>query len=258
MQNLEKIQSLIDSSEYEQAANLFLELTKTELSVVFKRFGPMPWDKDGQKRNIFEFTLKRGKKTYKSEFGASIADSCKLVSKIDTADVFEIFFGWSVPKLGKAGRHYITTTINATRQELKNGKLFSQNLERVKGELMAKATKAVEEHNEIARRNHDKDDVKRLFGLNWMDMLEGRLWREHSRLINKKTYSKDEQAKIEKPTNYDILSCLSIDYFQDVDDVVDTFGEMNPSQAIAIFKQDAKLRAFFTDEEERQMLNSIV
>lgn len=159
MSNLEKIQSLIDSSEYEQAANLFLELTKTRLSIEYHSFDRMKWDaKDAKCRNIFKFTLERDGETYSDLFGASYND----------------------------------TYTGATVKEFQETKDYNKRI---------------------------------------------------------------QPPPI--PTNYDILACLSIDYFQDVDDVAGVFGEMKPSQAIAIFKQDAKLRAFFTDEEEQQMLNAI-
>lgn len=54
-----------------------------------------------------------------------------------------------------------------------------------------------------------------------------------------------------QPTAYDVLACISLDALSptDPDEVVDEFGEMKPSQAIAVAEFAKKLQAFFTRDE---------
>jgi len=61
-----------------------------------------------------------------------------------------------------------------------------------------------------------------------------------------------------RPTAYDVLTCISSDAFSptDPDEVAEEFGNMRPSQAIAIARFATKLQAFF-DEEELEALSEI-
>jgi hypothetical protein len=71
-------------NEYENQANDFLRDTKTTLKIEFKEFNSMPWDKDGQMRNIFICTLSNSNDSYSFDFGASINDSRKMIPTIET------------------------------------------------------------------------------------------------------------------------------------------------------------------------------
>jgi len=61
-----------------------------------------------------------------------------------------------------------------------------------------------------------------------------------------------DKADNKRPTTYDILACVSSDMScpTDPDEVAAEFGEMKPSQAIAIAAHAAKLQAFFTKAEQ--------
>ena len=54
-----------------------------------------------------------------------------------------------------------------------------------------------------------------------------------------------------EPGYYDVLSCISSDATgpTDPDEVVEEYGDMKPSQAIAAAKFSARLQAFFSGEE---------
>lgn len=54
-----------------------------------------------------------------------------------------------------------------------------------------------------------------------------------------------------EPGYYDIRSCVGSDATgpTDPDEVVEEYGDMKPSQAIAVAKFSARLQAFFTEEE---------
>lgn len=74
MQNIEKIQSLIDSSEYEKAAEMFLELTDTKMSAEFTKHD-FYFQGDKEKRDIYKITFQRGGRKFSLDFGQSIVNS---------------------------------------------------------------------------------------------------------------------------------------------------------------------------------------
>lgn len=64
------------------------------------------------------------------------------------------------------------------------------------------------------------------------------------------TYKNNEDLephKVQKPSAYDVLSCLSVGHYESPDDVYEMFGEMKPSQAIAIYEEDRALQNLFTE-----------
>lgn len=64
------------TNEYEKQANDFLEKTGTKFSA--KYLGNMPYFEDEKEnRDIYQITLKRGKRQYSFRFGQSINDSRK-------------------------------------------------------------------------------------------------------------------------------------------------------------------------------------
>lgn len=62
------------TTDYQQQAINFLTKTGAKVNVKYLRYGSMPWDKNGEERDIYKITLRRGKKSYSCEFGQSIAD----------------------------------------------------------------------------------------------------------------------------------------------------------------------------------------
>jgi len=70
--------------------------------------------------------------------------------------------------------------------------------------------------------------------------------------------SQHDREKGWHPRAYDILSCISGDLSAptDPDEVVQEYGDMPPSQAVAVAEFARKLQAFFT-EAEKQALSEI-
>lgn len=62
--------------------------------------------------------------------------------------------------------------------------------------------------------------------------------------------------KVQKPSAYDILSCLTVRYYESADEVYEEFGEMKPSQAQEIFEEGQNLQKLFT-EVQLEELNEI-
>ena len=54
-----------------------------------------------------------------------------------------------------------------------------------------------------------------------------------------------------RPTAYDVLACISSDAYAptDPDEVAEEYGDIKPSQAIAVAKFAKRLQAFFIDDE---------
>lgn len=95
----DKIEQLIDNSEYTEAADLAVKVLGIELKFEGVRFDSMPWDVDGQKRYIYDCLLIRGNKKYRFDFGTSVKDSCTEESEWDSlndTDTVEIFAGVSI------------------------------------------------------------------------------------------------------------------------------------------------------------------
>lgn len=69
----EKIENLIDSGNYEDAAKLFLKETGTTLEINFNFYGVYIYFADNQRRNVYDITLtKKGQIPYIFSFGDSI------------------------------------------------------------------------------------------------------------------------------------------------------------------------------------------
>lgn len=66
-------------NEYQKQALDFLTKTNTTFECKFLRNGSMQWDKDGEKRDIYQITIKRGGRSYTTEFGQSLSESLKYV-----------------------------------------------------------------------------------------------------------------------------------------------------------------------------------
>lgn len=69
-------------NSYQKQATDFLQQTGTTFEAKFLKNGKY-WDDDKDSRDIYEITLKRGKRSYSFNFGQSIANSAKLVDKLN-------------------------------------------------------------------------------------------------------------------------------------------------------------------------------
>ncbi len=68
-----RIESLIDSNNYDEAASLFITSTNTELTIVHDRVGKH-FEDDKDERDIYTVTMKRNGRSISFKFGAAIVD----------------------------------------------------------------------------------------------------------------------------------------------------------------------------------------
>lgn len=69
-----KIENLIDNSEYTEACNLVAKQFNIKLKVISSHYGSMKWDRENNKREVFKLQLRRKEKIYTFDFGQSIAN----------------------------------------------------------------------------------------------------------------------------------------------------------------------------------------
>lgn len=122
-------------TEYDERANQLAEQLGITVSVCRKWFGSMPWDKDGQKRWIFNLDLDKGRYLYNFDFGQSLVanfaeptmyDVLACLTKYDpgTFDDFCSSFGYnndSISALQTYGRvmdEWLMMTRMFTHEEL--------------------------------------------------------------------------------------------------------------------------------------------
>ena len=106
-------------SEYDVQANEFAAKNGVIMKVLSVRFDSMPWDKDGQKRNIFKVKLSRGSKSYTFDFGSSVVDSCEKQTsnkwdELKESDPFEVYCGIKSGFFGYASIKFSLTKKNAS------------------------------------------------------------------------------------------------------------------------------------------------
>lgn len=245
-------------SEYIEQAENFLKETNTTLNIEFKEFNSMGWDEDGQKRNIFNCTLSNVKGVYTFPFGSSVVDSCKKETRLDLLDNQVIS---------------CRTEWRATLTNFSFDYSFSVNPNKVR---LLDLIKDCKEKREIAikdwlknsknRKKYNikfKDEsffIKRLSSFNVGTSIESAIRKETKKLSETYTY-KNQKDKIELPSSYDILSCLSVYYNEDFQEFCDCFGYDSDSiKALNTFKevelQEKELQKIFCDEEI-EMLNEI-
>lgn len=258
----ESITKLIDDGKYGKAADLFLHSTNTNLSIYYDRFDSMPWDHDHQKRNIFKCVLENKNGSYEFEFGDSVKNSCMKEPKINNRDLrIHVYAGM---KLRDHDSLSCGLSFEKTVRELDG--ISSEFIEEKANNLMEQMNKAIIEHNSVLLRKFTREyctshnlliNTHEDNGM-FIQVVSKAIKKELKRLSEEQDYSLEKQKKeISSPSIYDILSCLSINYFDSVDSVIETFGSMKPSQAIAIFDQDIELQRLF-DDEQASSLNAIV
>jgi hypothetical protein len=76
-------------------------------------------------------------------------------------------------------------------------------------------------------------------------------WGAHADRPDLDTYGWTKKGRGKHPSAYDVLACLASDSSgpETPDEVVEEFGDMKPSRAIAIAEHGRKVRAFFTEAE---------
>lgn len=249
-------------SEYEEQAEKFLKDTGFNLDINYKEFNSMSWDKNGQKRNIFEVELSKGNKSYKFDFGNCVMDSCQQVNSYDLVEEFEIFSGFKYVKSG------VSVSIKFTMSKEKIENVTSEFINKKAEEFLENAKQAFAKYAEdwyntgpkYRGTSRERDDKKRSYDsdLNiYIKKINDSIVAKLKEYEGKTEYSKDLQLPdIVKPSSYDILAGLYVCYYESPDEVVEEFGCMKPSQAIAIYEQDQELQKLFT-EKELELLSEI-
>lgn len=204
------------TTDYNQQAIEFLQSANTQLEIVFKEFGNMQWDKDGQKRNIFSCTLSNEKHSYTFDFGSSVADSCGFeseMSQLIESDKISVYAGLKSVnnKTLKAG-----VILNMTKSEL----LTCENIEKYVEELQDQIQRVSSDNNRKAYKLFDDGKISR-------DVRDSRLHgriengiayqciknaikRKTDELNNNMVYSKSLQGEDNvTPTQYDILAAIT-------------------------------------------------
>lgn len=236
-------------TDYEQQADDFLKDHNVQLTTKFERFAPMPWDEDGQHRNVFECKLTTEEGEYSFDFGDSLENSCKHIMKPqrEVLDTIEVYAGLK--------------TVNASAGIM--FKLFKRDDFNLSDERMQQLVDDFEhnylssvdsknkailnkyEEGKISRNLRDAKLINPLQKGAFQQCLQNAIKRE----LEKEVESYDSADTPIIPTNYGILACLSVSYFKDADEVAEEFGSMKPSQAQAIFEQDQELQRIFSEDQ---------
>ena len=243
--------------DYQKQAQDFLDKTKTKFETKFLRFGSMPWDKDGQHRNIFGCTFSNENGEMTIEFGSSVADSCKKISKLELDSKESIFWGVGYPKLDISYCYKIETD-TATLRRIKSGEVDAASL--IDQDALSvswdKCSKEVAAHKKATGRTLlTKEEA--IPGI--MDKI-----REHIDKLQKTLeYAKDIQQDppIEHPNAYDVLSGLDGHMSDTFEDWCADFGFDEDSRSAektyeACKEQYAGICRLW-NEEQRELLSEI-
>ena len=243
-------------SEYEEQAEKFLKDTGFNLDINYKEFNSMPWDKDGQKRNIFEVELSKGDKSYKFDFGNSIVYSCKPVPKINTVKEVDLIIGFRMETMNYTYTYKLTVDIPKLRN-LIDISFYNPLLLTIKEDMELSVERHIESFKGLS--TFEKTLLRKKLVLpseEIANLIRRRANRTHQDLWSEKVHGNIQLPDIVKPSSYDILARLYVCYYESPDDVVEEFGCMKPSQAIAIYEQDQELQKLFT-EKELELLSEI-
>lgn len=206
----------MEVSTYQQQALGFLNKTNTTFNAEFKEFGSMPFDKDGQKRNIFEITLSNANHEYKFDFGTSVMDSVALVPKmtlLKESDKVNFYAGLKSVENQKISAGI---SIQITKEQL----LTKYNIEQLAEQLQNQIDEHIKGVNIGLSEKFDKGDISRnLRNESYLNSVENGVAyqvvnnafkREIEKLETEMTHSKDLQGDtITTPSEYDVLACLT-------------------------------------------------
>jgi len=263
--------------EYIKQAKDFLKATNSKIELELKGFEPMPWDKDGQKRNVWNVTLSNSKGSFDFTYGDSINNSCVSDPQPDKNHEYSIGFGYGFASPVKiVGSRSITMKRNTIDfqhthwdkikydelMELKNDeKARSSFIERhinLMHESVEKAVNELVEQKKISKKDvswmtrkliHDKAEEKIKHNI------------ERQAIVIGEDYTA-QKTPIHQPSAYSLLACISVSYCEDFNDFCCEFGYDNDSiSALNTWKevrrQDIELQKLY-DEKELEMLHEIV
>lgn len=254
-------------SPYDQQAIEFLQLTGTNFNAKFKTFDCMPFDKDGQKRNIFTITLTNNKHEYSFDFGTSVVDSCDMESKMSQlieSDKITVYAG--LKSMGnKPFQAGITITL--TKAQLLNTdyelltKYFDELERQINSVGSEKTKKAYElfEAGKISRAQRDNQIVSTVERGIVIQCVQGAIKRRITELETELTYSKTLQLSgIIPPNAYDVLSCITKYDPGTFEDFCSDFGYDEDSRSAektynAVCEEWENISLLFTYEEIEQL-----
>lgn len=257
---INKIETLIDNSEYDEACDLLVNEFDFKLNIISSEFKSMDWDKDGQKRNVFKCQLVRNDKSYNFEFGTSVVDSCDYVSEYETLDAkkdkIEFYAGLKSDKISVGNKFQLTL------KQVEN--LSSDFIYDEANALQADFEEQVKKYNENVNKKFAKEyarsaglyvDVTKDNGM-FVQCVQKAVKRKLDELKEKQVLSKTKQlstAPIE-PSLYDVISCLQKYEVGTFEDFCSDFGYDEDSRQAektynAVVKEYEGLSNLFTDEE---------
>lgn len=176
----------------------------------------MPWDTDGQKRNIFRITLSNDRHAYTFDFGSSVADSCKETTrpKIESSDKTEIFFGFkhNIEKDDIIFSHTIKTSYPELLA-IKNGVENADKLidsEKIGEDFQVYVEKIKQHNTKMQKKIRGFSGIR---GSN-IDDIYARIRKRISDFIKEaetetETFNTEQAETIVHPSAYDVLTCLT-------------------------------------------------
>lgn len=208
-----KIEELVNNSKYDDATELIANEFDFKLNILSTEFKSMPWDKDEQKRNVFNCELTRNNKKYSFEFGSSIVDSCEYVSEYETLkpkDKIEFYAGLQSNKIS------VGKSFKLSLEELEN--LEYDFIEDQASKLKISFEQKAKDYNDQINKKFTKEyarsaglyvNVLKDSGM-FIQCITKAVKRKLDELKENKVLSKTKQLadKPKEPTLYDVLSCL--------------------------------------------------
>lgn len=270
MKNLQdKVEELIDNSQYDEASELVAKELGFELKYNDVRFGCMDWDKDGQKRYIVNCDLIRGKESYNFDFGTSVKNSCDTASEWDNLDdneILDVYAGIRIPNSTVVG----SASFKVKKKDF--GNLDDEFIYTQIDELSKSASKSVKKNNErfykafedgkISRNERDKKIFNNLPEGAFMQCVLNAIRRVERELKERQVTSKDKALpQATMPSLYDVITVMTKYDPETFEDFCDTFGYDQDSRSAektyrAVKKEYNAMKRLFS-EEELEILNYI-
>jgi len=254
-----KIESLVNESRYDKACEVLQNKFNFQLNIIGVEFKSMPWDKDKQKRNVFNCELVRNNKKYSFEFGSSVIDSCDYVSEYTTLkpkDKIEFYAGLQSNKIS------VGKSFKLSLEELEN--LEYDFVEDEANKLKISFEQQAKDYNDEINKKFAKEyarsaglyvNVSNESGM-FIQCIKKAIERKLNELKENEVLSKDlplTQTPIE-PTIYDVLSCLQKYPVGDFEEFCDDFGYDQDSREAerihkGVLKEYEGISNLFSEEE---------
>lgn len=256
-----KIESLLNESRYDKACKVLKNKLGFQFNINNVEFKSMPWDKDKQKRNVFNCELIRGDKNYSFEFGFSVAESCEYVSEIETLDFekdkIKFYAGLESNKINVGTTFHLTLKevedlssdfITSKADALKLD--FDQKVRNYNEQISKKFAKEYLRSNSVLYLNSPKDN-----GM-FVQCVQKAIKRTLNTLKENKVLSKNKklEGNAKEPSLYEVLACLQKYPVGDFEEFCSLFGYDEDSREAertfnAVHKEYEGLSSLFTTEE---------